>query len=114
MSELSAQLGASPRFGAMAEILEAVARVYGLGTAAIIGRSRSKSIAEARMVVCLVARRCTRLSLPEIGRAVGRDHTTVMSAVKSAERKCAADRWLGAAVEELLVSFGAAEERRVQ
>ena len=115
MSEFGNLLvGNSPRFGAMAEIVEAVATVYGVSTAAIIGRCRSKSIAEARQVACLIARRCTRLSLPEIGRAVGCDHTTVMHGIKAAEQKCAADRWLAAAVDELLTTFGAGEERVTQ
>jgi chromosomal replication initiator protein len=99
----------------LAPILEAVAGVYELGTADIIGRQRTKSIAEARMVVCLVARLCTRLSYPEIGEALGRrHHTTIMALCESAERQCERDTWLASAVAVLLEQFGAAERECVQ
>ena len=106
--------GTLPRLGALAPILEAVSGVYELGTADIIGRQRTKSIAEARMLCCLLARRCTWLSYPEIGMVLGRDHTTVMALCKSAERQCTTDPWFSAAVAELLEKLGATEEVRVQ
>ena len=115
MSELALSVrGVLPRLGALAPILEAVSSVYELGTADIIGRQRTKSIAEARMLCCLLARRCTWLSYPEIGMVLGRDHTTVMALCKSAERQCTTDAWFSAAVAELLERLGAAEERAVQ
>ena len=116
MSELALSVrGVLPRLGALAPILEAVAAVYELGTADIIGRQRTKSIAEARMAVCLLARRCTRLSYPEIGEVLNkRDHTTVMALCKSAERQCTTDPWFSAAVAELLERLGVTEEVRVQ
>ena len=114
MIELSQLERTFPRLGALAEIIEAVAAVYGVSHADIVGRARTKSIAEARMAVCLVAKRCTRLSYPEIGRVLGRDHTTVMALVQSAERLRAKDQWFAAALAELLERFGAAEVERVQ
>jgi chromosomal replication initiation ATPase DnaA len=98
----------------MVEIIEAVCAVYGVGHSDIVGRDRHKSIAEARMLCCLVAKRCTRLSFGELGTLLGRDHTTVMALCKSAERQRVRDAWFAATATELLERFGAAEEERVQ
>lgn len=115
MSELEhAMAPGLPRLNALSEIIEAVASVYGCGHSDIVGRLRTKSIAEARMLCCLIARRCTRLSFPEIGTVLGRDHTTVMALLKSAERQRVSDVWFAATAAELLERFGAAEEVTTQ
>lgn len=103
-----------PRLGALTEIIASVAAVYGVEHTDIVGRLRTKSIAEARMLCCLLAKRCTRLSFPEIGMVLGRDHTTVMALVKSAERQRARDAWFAATAAELLERFGEIEEARTQ
>lgn len=104
-----------PRLNALDELIESVAAVYGVAHADIVGRQRTKSIAEARMLVALLGKRCTRLSYPELGQALGgRDHTTVMALVKSAERHRARDVWFAATATELLERFGAEEEARIQ
>ncbi|HYQ30393.1 MAG TPA: helix-turn-helix domain-containing protein [Polyangiaceae bacterium] len=106
----SPKYGTLPRLNALTEIIESVAAVYGVAHADIVGRARTKSIAEARMLVSLLGKRCTRLSYPELGRVLGRDHTTVMALVKSAERQRARDVWFAATAAELLERFGAEEE----
>ncbi len=104
-----------PRFSAVTEIAEAVAAVYMIGVADITGRERTKAVAEARLAVYVIARRCTRLSFPEIGTALGgRDHTTVMSGLKSAEQLRRKDRWFASTVAELLERFGEIEESVTQ
>ena len=101
----------SARPNALSEIISAVAAVFAIEPADIIGRQRTKSIAEARMLVCLLARRCTRLSFPEVGVVLGaRHHTTVMSLADSAERQCRKDQWFAVTAAELLERFGAEEE----
>jgi chromosomal replication initiator protein len=98
----------------MQVIIGSVALAFGLAPADITGRSRMKSVAEARAVACYVARRCTRMSFPEIGRAVDRDHTTVMTAVKMVTARRLRDRWTDAACAVLLDQFGEIEESRAQ
>lgn len=95
-----------PRLNALTDILLAVSVVYGLMPIDITGRLRTKAIAEARMMTCLIARRCTRLSLTEIGFMVERDHTTVLALIKSAERLHARDPWFAAAASGLIERFG--------
>lgn len=103
-----------PRLNALTEIIEAIAAVYGICHSDIVGRARTKSIAEARMLCCLVSKRCSRMSFTEIGAVLGRDHTTVMALLKSAERQRARDAWFAATAAEMLDRFGAAEEVTTQ
>lgn len=88
-------------------IIDASALAFGLSSLDLLGRDRSKSASEARAVACYVARRCTRMSFPQIGKAMGkRDHTTVMSACHRIEQMRQRDEWLRAAVSVLLERFG--------
>jgi len=43
---------------------------------------RSHNVVEARQIAMYLCRELTDLSLPKIGQAFGRDHTTVMHAVR--------------------------------
>lgn len=95
----------APRARAIEEIIAAVSFSFGITVEDVRGPMRTKAVAEARQCVYLVARRCTRLSYPEIAKAVGRDHTTVMSGVKTAERIRESDRWFAATVRVLLERF---------
>jgi chromosomal replication initiator protein len=54
------------------------------------GKSRTHSVALPRHVCMFLARKCTRLSLEEIGGFFGgRDHTTVLNAVRTIEARMA-------------------------
>lgn len=106
--------GLCPRLSAASEIIEAVAAVYGIGQADITGRLRTKAVAEARCCVYLITRRCTRLSYPEIATVFGRDHTTVMAGIKSAERLRSHDAWFAATLGVLLERFGEIAEAGIQ
>lgn len=107
-------LATEPVVPVMQVIIGAVAMAFGLAPAEITGRSRMGSVTEARCIVCYVARRCTRMSYPQIGIAIDRDHTTVMSAVKRVAERRLRDRWTDAACAVLLDQFGEIEESRAQ
>ena len=65
-------------------ILDAVTKYYGVRVADLQGKRRHKSIAFPRQVCMYLARRHTRYSLEEIGGYFGgRDHTTVLHAVRT-------------------------------
>ena len=54
---------------------------------------RSRAIARPRQIAMWLSKQLTQRSLPEIGRKFGgRDHTTVMHAVKKIEELRASDR----------------------
>jgi chromosomal replication initiator protein len=73
-------------------IIEAVTDHYGVKLSDLQSKRRQKSIAHPRQVCMYLARRLTRYSLEEIGGYFGgRDHTTVMHAVRTIEERRDAD-----------------------
>jgi len=75
------------------QITDTVTRYYNVRTADLQGKHRHKSVAFPRQVCMYLARRHPRYSLAEIGGHFGgRDHTTVMHAVKTIEQHCRDDR----------------------
>jgi chromosomal replication initiator protein len=68
------------------QIFDAVTKYYGVRPSDLQSKRRHKSIAFPRQVCMYLARRHTRFSLEEIGGYFGgRDHTTVMHAVKTVQ-----------------------------
>jgi chromosomal replication initiator protein len=66
------------------QILDAVTKYYNVRLSDLQGKRRHKSIAFPRQVCMYLARRHTRFSLEEIGGYFGgRDHTTVLHAVRT-------------------------------
>ena len=60
-------------------IIECVADYYGLSAALLRGNSRKKEIATARHVAAYLTREMTSMSLPRIGDAFSRDHSTFIN-----------------------------------
>ena len=60
-------------------IIECVADYYGLSAALLRGNSRKKEIATARHVAVYLTREMTSMSLPRIGDAFSRDHSTIIN-----------------------------------
>ena len=60
-------------------IIECVAAYYSLSPAMLKGDSRKKEIAQARHTAVYLTREMTGLSLPRIGDAFGRDHSTIIN-----------------------------------
>lgn len=68
------------------EIQRGVAEYYNLRLAEMLSQRRSRVIARPRQVAMYLSKQLTARSLPEIGRRFGgRDHTTVMHAVRKIE-----------------------------
>jgi len=62
-----------------AEIIQTVASAYGVPMDRMLGRERSHDIALPRQIAMYLLREEAKISLPQIGEALGgRDHTTVM------------------------------------
>jgi len=69
-------------------IIDAVTDFYAIRLADLQSKLRQRSVALPRQVCMFLARRCTRHSLEEIGGFFGgRDHTTVMHAIKTIEAR---------------------------
>ena len=73
-------------------IIDAVTKYYGVKVSDLQGKRRHKSIAFPRQVCMYLARRHTRYSLEEVGGYFGgRDHTTVLHAVRTVDEDVKAD-----------------------
>ena len=68
-------------------ILTAVCERFSLRPADLRSRRRSKHVAQPRQVAMYLCRRLLNASLPHIGELFGRDHTTVLHAVTTTQRR---------------------------
>jgi chromosomal replication initiator protein len=83
-------------------IIDAVIDYYGVKLTDLQSKRRQKSIAHPRQVCMYLARKHTRYSLEEIGGYFGgRDHTTVMHAVRTVEDKKNRDADFGRVLQSL-------------
>jgi chromosomal replication initiator protein len=84
------------------EIQKRVAEHYNIRLSDMHSARRARAVARPRQVAMFLCKQLTPRSLPEIGRKFGgRDHTTVMHAVRKIEELRAADRTLAEDVELL-------------
>ena len=84
------------------EIQKKVAEHFNVKMAEMTSSRRARVVARPRQVAMYLAKQLTSRSLPEIGRKFGgRDHTTVMHAVRKIEELIASDRALAEDVEVL-------------
>ncbi|MEM7442750.1 MAG: chromosomal replication initiator protein DnaA [Pseudomonadota bacterium] len=75
------------------EIQRKVAEHFNIRVADMHSARRARSVARPRQVAMYLSKQLTPRSLPEIGRKFGgRDHTTVIHAVRKVEELCSADR----------------------
>jgi chromosomal replication initiator protein len=71
----------------ISDILDTVAKHYGIRVQDLLGRKRTRSVSHPRQLAMYLARKLTQLSLEEIGMHVGgRDHSTVLHAEQAIDR----------------------------
>ena len=86
----------------MDDILETVARRFGVRPEQLKGKGRSKEVALPRQVAMYLIREHTGASFPEIGQFFGgRDHTTVLYAVQKIQKERKKNPELAKTLEEL-------------
>jgi chromosomal replication initiator protein len=84
------------------DVLMATASLYGLTSKELIARDRRPVVSQARKVAIYLSRELTGKSLPEIGRRLGgRDHSTILAAVRSLSGDIERDSELAQAVDKL-------------
>jgi chromosomal replication initiator protein len=83
--ELSAILPSRASVSTVEEIQRAVCHHFHLKSSDLLSTDRHKSKAFARHVAMYLCKQRLSVSFPELGRAFGKDHTTVMSAVRKVE-----------------------------
>ena len=95
-------LRANDRRVSIEEIQRRVADHYNIRLADMSSPRRARAVARPRQIAMYLAKQLTTRSLPEIGRKFGgRDHTTVMHAVKKVEELRSADHVLQEDIERL-------------
>ena len=82
-------------------IIDCVAEYYGLSSAQVRGDSRKKEIALARHMAVYLTREMTSLSLPRIGDAFGRDHSTIINSCDKISKQVESSPVTRAAVADL-------------
>jgi chromosomal replication initiator protein len=88
------------------QILDAVTKYYNVRLSDLQSKKRHKSIAFPRQVCMFLARRHTRYSLEEIGGYFGgRDHTTVLHAVRTIDHATKADRSVADQLTQIQTQF---------
>ncbi len=91
-----------PRRITIQQILDSVTKYYGVRLSDLQSKKRNKSIAFPRQVCMFLARKHTRYSLEEIGGYFGgRDHTTVLHAVRTVTEDMLNDREVSRQVTHL-------------
>lgn len=96
--------GAAP---SLARIIRAAARLHDLQPAAVVGPSRQRTVAAARSLAMYLGRRLTDRSLQAIGAACGgRDHSTVLHAVRVCARHIAQNPVFAAEVARIAAALG--------
>jgi chromosomal replication initiator protein len=66
-------------------IISQVCKFYSVDEATLRGSQKTKGIAEARQVAMYLIRKLTNLSLPDIGKEFGKDHSTVLYNIRKVE-----------------------------
>ena len=90
-------------------IINEVAKFYGIEPDTIRSVSRKKETLIPRQVAMYIIREKTGLSLPEIGREFGKDHTTIMNAVNKIEAMMKKDPDFKTLIKDLSANISSKE-----
>ena len=66
-------------------IVSQVSKFYSIDEAILRGSLKNKGTAEARQMAIYLIRKLTNLSLPDIGKEFGRDHSTILHSIRKVE-----------------------------
>ncbi len=94
--------GAEPITVTVDKIFTSIYKKYNIKREDIVGPKRTKDIAIARHITVYIIRSVTDMSLPNIGKIIGRDHSTVMSSIETVEKRMAQDGVFRAEIEEMV------------
>jgi chromosomal replication initiator protein len=83
------------------DIQRAVCNYFSLQSSALLSSDRHKTVAFARHVAMYLCKQRLPMSFPEVGRAFGKDHTTVMSAVRKVSELRQKDAQVRAQIEAI-------------
>lgn len=94
--------GSEPRRIKIDDILRVISKHYGVNRVDLLSQRRHRSVVWPRQIGMFLAKKMTSRSLPEIGKRFGgRDHTTVLHAVRKIEKEVSEDNRLKEEIEDL-------------
>ena len=88
------------------DIQRVVAEEFDLRVSDLTGKARPQNIALPRLIAMYLSRAFTRLSLPDIGRAFGKSHATIVHAWNTVPGRMETDRTVRAHVESICAKLG--------
>jgi chromosomal replication initiator protein len=95
-------LGSEPRRIKIEDILRVVSKHFGVSRGDILSQRRHRSVVWPRQIGMYLSKQLTTRSLPEIGRRFGgRDHTTVLHAIRKIDKVLHDDNKLRDEIEDL-------------
>jgi chromosomal replication initiator protein len=101
-AELSATTNTRPQLMSVDDVQRLVCHHFHIRSTDLTSKDRHKTVAFARHVAMYLCKQRLKCSFPELGRAFGgRDHTTVMSAVRKIEAQREIDPQVRAHIEAL-------------
>ncbi|GGY49924.1 chromosomal replication initiator protein DnaA [Parvularcula lutaonensis] len=86
-------------------ILDFTTETFGLSKDDLMSRSRKQPIVRARHAFCFAVRKLTDTPLTAIGSMIGRDHTTVMHSIRTAEILASSDPTFGSRITAIFDEF---------
>ena len=94
--------GAEPVTVTVDKIFAAIQKKYNIKREDIVSSKRTKDIANARHITVYTIRSVTDMSLPNIGKIIDRDHSTVLSSIEAVEKRMAQNPVFRAEIEEMV------------
>ncbi|MBX7496782.1 hypothetical protein K3172_13025 [Qipengyuania sp. 6B39] len=93
---------------AQRRVRDAVAEIFMVEPAAVVGRGRRRPLPQVRHAAMWVIRQCfPHMSYPMIGRLFGgRDHSTVIHGVRNTEARRGRDAKFAELLDQMVVGFG--------
>ena len=89
-------------FGTLARVLDLVSDEFGVPREALARENRARELSHPRQVAMLIAARHRGYSTPRIGRALRRDHSTVVYGIRAAEARAAQDPDLARRIDRVV------------
>ncbi|MBO5356178.1 MAG: chromosomal replication initiator protein DnaA [Clostridia bacterium] len=86
----------------MDEIILNISKRYGVSREDILSSKRTKEIVEPRHLIAYIAIKCTKLNKVQIGNAINRDRTTLVSSEKYIKEKMDKDNDFNLLVKEII------------
>jgi len=94
-------IGEAERRVTLRQIIAATAEEFGVTVPGILSRRQTRRYSDPRAVAMYLARMLTNHSLPEIGRALDRDHTTVLTGSRRIAERMTHDSALAARADAI-------------